>query len=91
MMIMKQSFPFYLSFQNEYEKANPTVLPNTHTAQSGNSSAESGFPRAENAHIYYINTPDQTYTELNTRQTDLYHSLTADSAQHESVYHSVTQ
>ncbi|XP_005160265.1 uncharacterized protein [Danio rerio] len=75
--------------ENEYEKENPTVLPNTHTAQSVNRSAENSLPRAENTHVFYINTPDQMYTELNTRQTDLYHSLTTDSAQHESIYHSI--
>ncbi|XP_056314079.1 CMRF35-like molecule 5 [Danio aesculapii] len=75
--------------ENEYEKENPTVLPNAHTAQSVNHSAENSFPRAENTHIFYINSPYHMYTELNTRQTDLYHSLTADSAQQESVYHNI--
>ncbi|KAG1955810.1 CMRF35-like molecule [Pimephales promelas] len=89
--------------ENEYDKARlscPTVLPNSNAAQSDNSSAANEIPtKAANTNLFYINvaaastnslSPDPIYTELNaSRQSHVYQDLTADSAQEESIYHSI--
>ncbi|XP_051771177.1 CMRF35-like molecule 1 [Ctenopharyngodon idella] len=88
--------------ENEYDEGNPTVLPNSHTAQSDNISAENEFHRPVNTEpadtdLDYTNVTsaatnsqnlDQIYTELNaSRQSHIYQCLRADSARKESIYH----
>ncbi|CAM4447464.1 unnamed protein product [Leuciscus chuanchicus] len=92
--------------ENEYDEGGPTVLTNSHTAQSDNSSAANEFHRPANtepAHtdLYYINvaatatnslSPDQIYTEMNaSRQSHVYQCLTADSSQEAAIYHSIVK
>ncbi|XP_048051305.1 CMRF35-like molecule 5 [Megalobrama amblycephala] len=77
--------------ENEYDEGNPTVLPNSCTAQSDNISAENEFHRPVNTEpansVTNSQNLDQIYTELNaSRQSDIYQCLTADSAQ-ELIYH----
>ncbi|XP_051742161.1 CMRF35-like molecule 1 isoform X2 [Ctenopharyngodon idella] len=87
--------------ENDYE-GNPTVLPNSHTAQSDNISAANEFHRPVNTEpantdLDYTNVTsaatnsqnlDQIYTELNaSRQSHIYQCLRADSAREESIYH----
>ncbi|XP_048051295.1 CMRF35-like molecule 5 [Megalobrama amblycephala] len=92
--------------ENDYNEGNPTVLPNSHTAQNDNISLENEFHRSVNPEpadtdLDYTNVnsavsnsqnPDQIYTELNaSRQSHIYQCLTADSAQEESIYHNIDQ
>ncbi|XP_052402936.1 CMRF35-like molecule 5 [Carassius gibelio] len=92
--------------ENAYEKGNPAVVSNSHTAQSDDGSASNGFHRPANTEtvdtdLDYMNVaaaernavdPDQIYTELNSsRQSDVYQSLRTDSVQEESIYHSIGQ
>ncbi|XP_051771175.1 CMRF35-like molecule 5 [Ctenopharyngodon idella] len=75
--------------ENEYDEGNPTVLPNSHTAQSDNISAENEFHRPVNTEPADTVTNslnlDQIYSA--SRQSHIYQSLTADSAQEEPIYH----
>ncbi|XP_026101705.1 CMRF35-like molecule 3 [Carassius auratus] len=92
--------------ENAYEKGNPAVVSNSHTAQSDDGSASNEFHRPANTEtvdtdLDYMNVaaaernavdPDQIYTELNSsRQSDVYQSLRTDSVQEESIYHSIGQ
>ncbi|XP_016304289.1 CMRF35-like molecule 2 [Sinocyclocheilus anshuiensis] len=92
--------------ENAYEKGNPAVISNSHTAQSDDGSAANEFHRPANTEavdtdLDYMNVaaavrngvnPDQIYTELNSsRQSHIYQSLRTDSVQEESVYHSIDQ
>ncbi|XP_016367279.1 CMRF35-like molecule 3 [Sinocyclocheilus rhinocerous] len=85
--------------ENAYEKGNPAVISNLHTAQSDDGSAAN--TEAVDTDLDYMNVaaavrngvdPDQIYTELNSsRHSDVYQSLRTDSVQEESVYHSIDQ
>ncbi|XP_026121301.1 uncharacterized protein LOC113101024 [Carassius auratus] len=92
--------------ENAYEKGNPAVFSNSHTAQRDDGSATNEFHRPANTEtvdtdLDYMNVaaaernavdPDQIYTELNSsRQSDVYQSLRTDSVQEESIYHSIGQ
>ncbi|XP_067258879.1 CMRF35-like molecule 7 isoform X2 [Chanodichthys erythropterus] len=89
--------------ENEYDKGNPTDLPNSCTAQIDNISAENEFQRPVNTDtdLDYTNVTsavtnsqnlDQIYTELNaSRQSNIYQCLKADSAQEDSIYHNIDQ
>ncbi|XP_077057581.1 CMRF35-like molecule 2 [Siphateles boraxobius] len=92
--------------ENEYDKGGPTVQPNSHTPRSDTSSAANEIHRPANTEpadtdLYYINvaaaatnslSPDQIYTEMNaSRQSHVYQCLTADSAQEESIYHTIVK
>uniref|UniRef100_A0A672MDR2 Immunoglobulin domain-containing protein n=1 Tax=Sinocyclocheilus grahami TaxID=75366 RepID=A0A672MDR2_SINGR len=84
---------------NAYEKGNPAVISNSHTAQSDDGSAAN--TEAVDTDLDYMNVaaavrnsvdPDQIYTELNSsRHSDVYLSLRTDSVQEESIYHSIDQ
>uniref|UniRef100_A0A672M8Z7 Immunoglobulin domain-containing protein n=1 Tax=Sinocyclocheilus grahami TaxID=75366 RepID=A0A672M8Z7_SINGR len=92
--------------ENAYEKGNPAVISNSHTAQSDDGSSANEFHRTANTEavdtdLDYMNVaaavrnsvdPDQIYTELNSsRHSDVYLSLRTDSVQEESIYHSIDQ
>ncbi|XP_067298481.1 protein CD300H-like [Pseudorasbora parva] len=90
--------------ENEYDKGNRTVLPNSHTAQSATSSAANKLHKPANteaggADLDYINvsaamtnrlTPDHIYTKLNdSRESHIYHCLTA--APGKAIHRSIDQ